>query len=143
MIGEFQYCSSSSEESDSELDSDASNSDEGIEQLTLEKKMLQDKIQSYEKKLMYIQKTLKSLNEERKNLLELRNKLLASSCFGNDNDNPNNENLQHFSSLPSAVFPKTLTASVASNTNSEPLNLNVPEFIKGSDIEEFDSDDEL
>lgn len=146
MIGDFQYYSSSSEESNSEYESDSSDSEGGLEKLVAERKILQDKIQSYEKKLMYIQKTLKSLNEERKNLLEMRNQLISSIS----EDAPSsNQSLQ---TVPSSTLvlnddendrSENTNNSLSITTNSVPLNLDVTEFMKSDNDEEFDSEEDL
>ncbi|KAK7597764.1 hypothetical protein V9T40_009989 [Parthenolecanium corni] len=149
MLGDFQYCSSSSEDSNSGSDSDSSSkSEESLEKLVAEKRKIEESIVAHQKKLKTIHGTLKSLNEERNKLLLLRNKLISSSCF-NDENPTNDESLVtidgtsrkltldsmdlHGSQLPSN--------SLSSQTsNAQPLNLEVSSFSKNNDEEEFDSD---
>lgn len=148
MLGDYQYCSSASENSDSDPDSDCSEkSDDNLDKLVAEKKMIEEKIQTYEKKLKYIQKTLRSLNDERNTLLSLRNKLISTTYLENDNDASMNENNEtcnaEKSSSSSNMEIVEICSEVPSEPTVEPLNLKVSELINLSDVEEFDSDDNL
>ncbi|XKL67439.1 hypothetical protein PGB90_002930 [Kerria lacca] len=152
MLGDFQYYSSSSEDSDSECDSDFSDKfDDCLEKLVSEKNSLEEKIQSFEKKLKYIQKTLKSLNEERKKLLTLRNNLV-SSTFSEKNEKSfeNSEFINNVTHIRNDAVVNNSTMepdnlhTVTSTSIFEPLNLDVPNFTQSNDIEEeFDTDDDL
>lgn len=134
MLGDFRYCSSSSESSDAEDDSDSSiKSDDYVEKLMAERKILEDKIREREEKLKEIQGTLKQLNEERKNLFVKRNELVTSSSefTGVDSDRTSCPNdTDGVIDSEEHILP---------GTSTEPLNLD-PSVQATDNEEEFDSD---
>ncbi len=145
MLGDFQYYVSSSEGSDSDSDSDVSvKSDDSLERLTCQKKSVEESILLYEKKLRTIQKTLKSLNENRKMLLAKRNELISSSCLHQDTTNSTGDATTNQATASSSSH--TYNSNVATMVpNDEPLNLNIPDFRTLNDVgdaEEYDTDDE-
>lgn len=144
MIGDFQYQSSSSDESNSECESDSGESDNDMNKLEEERNRLQGNIQDIETKLGTIQKILKRLNNERKELLEKRNKLISSVS--------GEEDLTSGAPLATSASSQEIGLGSSSmavqnpfsmSTNSEPLNLNVCRMTNCDNEEEFDSEDDL
>lgn len=144
MIGDFQYVSSSSEaDSNSDCESDYGESDGGMSKLYDERTELDKKIKAYEEKLGTIQKILKKLNSERKTLLEKRNQLIAS-VSGEEEVGSG----EPFETSATGEIGESGSSAINQNpfginTNSEPLNLNVPQTMNCEDDEEFDSDEDL
>lgn len=149
MLGDFQYCSSSSEDDSSDCDSDCSSkSEESLEKLLAEKKKVEEKLAAHQDKLKAIHSTLKSLNEERNKLLLQRNQLISSSCFSEENPanddtltavdgGKRSQTLGSFDVNESRAPGSSFSSQIS---NVQPLNLDVPSFSINNDEEEFDSD---
>lgn len=142
MLGDFQYCSSSSD-SDSGDSDDSSKSEGCLDNLIQEKEKLEEQIKNLDKKMKFNLKTLRTLNEERKNLLTIQNEIISSLCVDGER-NPAGSSGPIATTTSNIQYNTdtglTNSSGFADVTNESPLELSVCRNSQPND-EEFDSDD--